>query len=84
MTISCKQLCTCTLTLVHVYSYKLNSCTGFYCSHTECKEFFALFDHDGNDTISARDLGNVMRAMGHHPKEAEVAAIIADVDFESR
>ena len=46
------------------------------------KEVFTLFDQDGNDTITINELGTVMRALGQHPTQAELKAIIAEIDAD--
>ncbi|KIH53430.1 EF hand, partial [Ancylostoma duodenale] len=37
----------------------------------EFKEAFLLFDKDGNGTISTKELGIAMRALGQNPTEQE-------------
>jgi len=39
---------------------------------TELKETFNLFDNKGDEKIYAHQLGEVLRAMGQNPTEAEV------------
>merc|ERR1711976_473719 len=46
------------------------------------KEVFTLFDQDGNETITIHELGTVMRALGQHPTQAELRAIIAEIDAD--
>ncbi|XP_053376593.1 uncharacterized protein LOC123533425 [Mercenaria mercenaria] len=46
----------------------------------EFKEAFSLFDKDGDGTISSKELGMVMRAMGHSPTESELREMITRVD----
>lgn len=46
----------------------------------ECKEAFSLFDTDGDNFISTRDVGTVMRSVGCSPTEAEVGDIVSRVD----
>ncbi|KAL0481091.1 calmodulin [Acrasis kona] len=46
----------------------------------EFKEAFSLFDKDGDGTISTKELGTVMRALGQNPTETELADMVRDVD----
>ncbi|KAI7953457.1 hypothetical protein MJO28_006004 [Puccinia striiformis f. sp. tritici] len=54
-------------------------------SHDETKEAFALFDKKGTGTISCESLGDLLRALGQNPTQAEVAELAAsaprDIDF---
>ena len=46
----------------------------------EFKEAFALFDKDGDLTISSDELGTVMRSLGENPTDKEVVAMVNEVD----
>ena len=46
----------------------------------ELKSTFAIYDLDGDGLISMRELGSVMRALGHNPTEAEILTFIESVD----
>ena len=46
----------------------------------EFKTAFALFDKDGNGTISTKELGCIKRAYGHDHTEAELEDMIAEFD----
>jgi len=46
----------------------------------EFVEAFALFDKDGDQTISADELGTVMVSLGQKPTKEEVLQMIRDVD----
>uniref|UniRef100_A0A1I7U3B3 Calmodulin-like protein n=2 Tax=Caenorhabditis tropicalis TaxID=1561998 RepID=A0A1I7U3B3_9PELO len=48
----------------------------------EFKEAFLLFDKDGNGTISIKELGVAMRALGQNPTEQQMMEIIHDVDLD--
>ncbi|CAB3406033.1 unnamed protein product [Caenorhabditis bovis] len=48
----------------------------------EFKEAFLLFDKDGNGTISIKELGVAMRALGQNPTEQQMLEIIQDVDLD--
>ncbi len=43
---------------------------------------FELFDKDGDETITIHELGTVMRCLGQNPTEAELRAIIAEIDAD--
>ncbi|TNY24423.1 putative myosin regulatory light chain cdc4 [Rhodotorula diobovata] len=54
----------------------------------EAKEAFALFDKRGAGTIPASSLGDVLRALGQNPTQAQVAELAAsvnnqDIDFNT-
>jgi Ca2+-binding EF-hand superfamily protein len=38
----------------------------------EYREAFALFDRDGDGAITAREVGTVLRCLGHNPTQAEL------------
>jgi calmodulin len=44
------------------------------------KEAFSLFDKDADGHITSKELGTVMRALGHCPTEAELKDIIREID----
>ena len=46
----------------------------------EYKEAFSLFDKSGDGTITTKDLGTVIRALGKNPTEAELQDVINEVD----
>jgi calmodulin len=48
----------------------------------EFKEAFALFDKDGDGTISTKELGTVMNSLGQKPTIAELEAMIKEVDID--
>lgn len=46
----------------------------------ELKEAFAIYDITKDGTITTRELGTVLRQLGHNPTEAELIEMIKDVD----
>lgn len=48
----------------------------------EFKEAFSLFDKDGDGTITTKELGTVMRALGQNPTERELTDMINEVDAD--
>mmetsp|Transcript_4909 Transcript_4909/g.12229 ORF Transcript_4909/g.12229 Transcript_4909/m.12229 type:complete len:151 (-) Transcript_4909:199-651(-) len=46
----------------------------------EFKEAFALFDRDNSGTITADELGVIMKSLGKNPTDDELDAMIAEVD----
>ncbi|KAH3853235.1 calmodulin-A-like [Dreissena polymorpha] len=48
----------------------------------EYKETFSLFDKEGDGTISLRELGTVLRALGQHPTEADLNDLIGNMEVE--
>ncbi|XP_071133573.1 uncharacterized protein [Mytilus edulis] len=51
---------------------------------SELKEAFDIFSEDDGHTISTKDVGSLMRALGQNPTEAELQIIINDLDFDDR
>ncbi|KAJ1963562.1 hypothetical protein GGI12_001975, partial [Dipsacomyces acuminosporus] len=49
---------------------------------SEYREAFSLFDKDGDGTITAKELGTVMRSVGQNPSEAELQDMINEVDTD--
>lgn len=47
------------------------------------KEAFSLFDHKGEEaSISYKELGDVLRALGQNPSEKELQDMISEVDVD--
>ncbi|KAK3809400.1 MAG: putative calmodulin [Benniella sp.] len=49
---------------------------------SEFKEAFALFDKDGDGTITTKELGAVMRSLGQNPTESELQDMVNEVDAD--
>ena len=49
---------------------------------TELREAFALFDKNGDGTITVLELGTVMRSLDQNPTEAELQDMINEVDAD--
>lgn len=60
------------------------NCEHCFCSCTEFKEAFSLFDKDGDGTITTKELGTVMRSLGQNPTEAELQDMINEVDADGK
>ena len=48
----------------------------------EYREAFALFDKNGDGTITVTELGTVMRSLGNNPTESELQDMINEVDAD--
>mmetsp|Transcript_54467 Transcript_54467/g.133527 ORF Transcript_54467/g.133527 Transcript_54467/m.133527 type:complete len:150 (+) Transcript_54467:222-671(+) len=48
----------------------------------ELREAFSVFDKDGDGTITAEELGIVMRSMGQKPTDQELRDMIREVDAD--
>lgn len=46
------------------------------------KEAFALFDRNGDQKITTKEIGAVMRSLGLTPTEAELAEMVAEMDSD--
>ena len=51
---------------------------------SECREAFALFDKDGDGTITTVELGTVMRSLRQNPTEQELHDMINEVDEDGK
>ncbi len=48
----------------------------------ELREVFALFDKDGDGTITANELGTVMGQLGQAPTDSELQDMVNEVDLD--
>ena len=62
------------------------ACNESYCLFffSEFKEAFSLFDKNGDGTITVKELGIVMRAIGQNPTDAELQDMINEVDADGK
>jgi Ca2+-binding EF-hand superfamily protein len=51
---------------------------------SEYKEAFALFDKRGTGAVPRETLGDLLRALGQNPTQAEVADIVASAPREGK
>ncbi len=49
---------------------------------SELKEAFALFDRDGDGSITTKELGIVMRQLGQNPTDGELQDMIHEIDVD--
>lgn len=48
----------------------------------EYKETFSLFDKEGDGSITLKELGTVLRALGQHPTEADLQDLVSSLEVE--
>ena len=48
----------------------------------EFKHVYALFDKDGDGTVTTKELGNAMRSLGLNPSEKDIEDMINEVDVD--
>lgn len=70
------------ITRVNYYSEFENYEEVIYVSRPEYKEAFALFDKKGSGAVPRETLGDLLRALGQNPTQAEVAEIVATAPRE--
>ncbi|XP_069786947.1 dynein regulatory complex protein 8 isoform X2 [Narcine bancroftii] len=46
------------------------------------KDAFAVFDHEGNNTVDVREIGTIIRSLGCCPSEEELHEMLAEVEGE--
>ena len=49
---------------------------------TEYREAFAMFDKNGDGTITITELGSVMKSLGNNPTDTELQDMINEVDAD--
>ena len=49
-------------------------------SISEFKLAFSVFDKDGDGTITTKELGEVLRNMGHNPSDGDLDEMLKEVD----
>ena len=52
--------------------------------YTEYRQAFAVFDKDGDGTISTEELDVVMRSLGENPSEEELEDLIQEIDVDGK
>ena len=62
-----------------MYSYAYIKSSRIF---SEFREAFSLFDKDGDGTISAKELGTVLKSLGQNPSEEELEELIEEVDAD--
>mmetsp|Transcript_37356 Transcript_37356/g.68956 ORF Transcript_37356/g.68956 Transcript_37356/m.68956 type:complete len:393 (+) Transcript_37356:62-1240(+) len=55
---------------------------SWYSNPDRVDRLFQIFDRDANSSITSKELGEVMRSLGQTPTEAELQAMIAEVDSD--
>ncbi|XP_066911333.1 calmodulin-like isoform X5 [Clytia hemisphaerica] len=70
--------------IVHVYNNLHESTAMKFTDEQieEVKEAFAIFDKNGDGTITTKDLITVMRSLGKNPTEDEIDDMINEVDTD--
>jgi calmodulin len=48
----------------------------------ECREIFNLFDKDKDGSITTKELGEVMKALGANPTQSELQEMLNEVDTD--
>ena len=49
----------------------------------ELKEYFEMFDRDKDGSINEKELGNILRSLGHDPTDQDLSEMINEVDNNS-
>ena len=48
--------------------------------HQKVVEAFEVFDHENNKTVDVREIGTIVRSLGHCPSESQLQEIISDME----
>ncbi len=49
----------------------------------ELKEYFDMFDRDKDGSINEKELGNILRSLGHDPTDQDLTEMLNEVDNNS-
>ncbi|CAD6185985.1 unnamed protein product [Caenorhabditis auriculariae] len=58
--------------------------SGFEEQLADCREVFAYFDSKGDERISVQQVGDVLRALGQNPTEADIARCCSSYEKDAR
>mmetsp|Transcript_23159 Transcript_23159/g.65079 ORF Transcript_23159/g.65079 Transcript_23159/m.65079 type:complete len:150 (-) Transcript_23159:111-560(-) len=50
----------------------------------EFRETFKIFDEDGDNMLSERELGTLLNALGTHPTQADLQTMLAEMECEEQ
>lgn len=88
---SVKDICKAQSSLVHEVcnvwepnALQLNGSSATLCSSLEFKEAFLLFDRTGEGKITYSQCGDVIRALGQNPVNAEVLKVLGNPKLEGK
>ena len=48
--------------------------------HTKVVEAFEVFDHENNKTVDVREIGTIVRSLGHCPSESQLQEVISEME----
>ena len=52
--------------------------------HTKVVEAFEVFDHENNKTVDVREIGTIVRSLGHCPSESQLQEIISQMEDQDQ
>ena len=61
--------------------YLFNNFVRFY---SEFRMAFSVFDKDGDGTITTKEMGEVLKNMGHNPSESDLEEMLKEVDADGK